>query len=97
MITPGGIQVDGTLDADGSPNMTFGAQWSSAAARTPNGWTITEMAVPFKHLPFRWSERVIMGFKVARFISGTSEELDFPEILPETTPHLSQFQTIQSS
>ncbi len=96
MITPGGIQVDGTLDANGTPNTAFDAQWSSATARTPGGWT-AEMAVPCKRLPFRWSEQVVMGFKVARFISRKSEEIDFPEIDPGRAPPLSQFQKIRFS
>ncbi len=95
-VTPGGVQVDGTLDANGDPNTAFDTKWSSAAVRTSSGWT-AEMAIPFKRLPFRWSEQVVMGFKVARFISRTSEEVDFPEILPDKAPQVSQFQKVRFS
>jgi CubicO group peptidase (beta-lactamase class C family) len=96
MVTPGGVQVDGTLDANGDPNMAFDTQWSSATARTPDGWT-AEMAIPFKRLPFRWSPQVVMGFKVARFVGRKSEEVDFPAILPDKAPQLTQFQKVQFS
>jgi CubicO group peptidase (beta-lactamase class C family) len=96
LVTPSGLQADGTLDANGSPNTAFDMQWSSAARRTADGWT-AEIAVPFKRLPFPWNEQVVMGFKVARFISRKSEEADFPEIVPGRAPHLAQFQKIQFS
>jgi len=94
MVTASGIQVDGTLDANGGPNLDFNAQWLSAARRTADGWTAT-MAIPFKVLPFSWAERVVMGFKVARFISHKSEEVDFPELAPDRGPQLTQFQQVQ--
>jgi CubicO group peptidase (beta-lactamase class C family) len=96
MVTPNGIQVDGTLDANGSPNTALDLKWSSATVRTPDGWT-AEMSIPFQALPFPGSQQVVMGFKVARFLSRTSEEADFPEIAPDRGPHLSQFQKIQVS
>jgi CubicO group peptidase (beta-lactamase class C family) len=96
LVTPGGVQVDGTLDANGDPNTAFDTQWSSATARTPGGWTAA-MAIPFKRLPFKWNEQVVMGFKAVRFVSRKSEEVDFPEILPEKAPQLTQFLKIQFS
>ncbi len=96
MVTPGGVQVDGTLDPNGSRNTSFDTKWASATARTDNGWT-AEMAIPFARLPFRRNERVVMGFKIARFISRISEEVNFPAIGPETVPHLSGFQKIEFS
>jgi CubicO group peptidase (beta-lactamase class C family) len=96
MVTPSGIQADGILDANGSPDTLPDLQWSSAVARTPDGWT-AEFAIPFRILPFPAGPQVVMGFKVARFISHTNQEVDFPEIQPDRAPHLSQFQKVQFS
>ena len=96
MITPKGNQVDGTLDANGGPNLDFNAQWTSAAKRTVDGWIAT-MAIPFKALPFHSDDQVEMRFKVARLISRRSEEVDFPEIVPGKGPQLTQFQPVQFS
>ena len=96
MVTAGGVQVDGTLDTNGDPNMAFDTQWSSATARSPDGW-VAEMAIPFKSLPFRGNRQVVMGFKAARFVSRKSEEVDFPEIQPGKAPQLTQFRKIEFS
>ncbi len=96
LVNPLGVQSDGTLNAEGSPNATFNAEWSSAARITDNGYE-AEMAIPFTRLPFVWKENLTMGFKVARFISRISEEVDFPEIHPDRGQHLSQFQKIEFS
>lgn len=93
LVTPNGTQVDGTLNAGGSPNTEFDTQWTSAATRTADGWIAT-MAIPFKRLPFHWADHVVMSFKVARNISRKSEEVDFPEISPNRA-HLAQFQPIE--
>src|SRR5262249_427462 len=93
MVTAGGAQVDGTLDANGSANTDFNARWSGAAKRTADGWSAT-MAIPFKVLRFRASERVAMSFKLVRFISRRSEEVDFPEIVQGLGPQLTQFRKI---
>lgn len=94
MLTAGGAQVDGTLDANGSANLDFNTQWSGEAKRTNDGWIAT-MAIPFKALPFRWGEQVVMSFKVARLISRKSEEVDYPEIVQGHGPQLTQFQTVE--
>ncbi len=96
LVNPRGVQSDGTLNADGSPSVTFNTEWSSAARITDDGYA-AEMAIPFTCLPFVWKENLVMGFKVARFISRKSEEVDFPEILPDGGGHLSQFQKIELS
>jgi hypothetical protein len=96
MITPRGVQTDGTLSSSGSHNVIFITEWSSAARLTRDGWT-AEMAIPFKNLPFSWQDRVVMGFKVSRFISRKAEEVDFPEILPQRTSQLAQFTKIEFS
>jgi len=93
MVTAGGAQVDGTLDANGSANTDFNARWSGAAKRTADGWSAT-MAIPFKVLRFRATERVPMSFKFVRFISRKSEEVDFPEIVPSHGPQLTQFRKV---
>src|SRR5207302_300239 len=94
MVTAGGVQVDGTLDANGGPNTDFNTDWQGAAKPTADGWTAT-IAIPFKRLPFRWGQRVTMSFKVARFISRKSEEDDSPEIIQGRGPQLTQFQRIE--
>jgi len=96
LVNPRGVQTDGILDAHGSPNMIYNMQWSGAARRAADGWT-AEMAIPFRNLAFTWKEKVVMGFKVARFISRNLEEVDFPEILPQRAPHLTQFAKIEFS
>jgi hypothetical protein len=78
LVTPGGVQVDGTLDANGDPNTAFDTQWSSATARTPGGWTAA-MAIPFKRLPFKWNEQVVMGFKAVRFVRKSAAAYPIPE------------------
>jgi len=93
MMTAGGAQVDGTLDANGSANTDFNARWSGAAKRTSDGWIAT-MAIPFKALRFRGNERVAMSFKLVRFINRKSEEVDFPEIVQGQGPQLTQFQKV---
>jgi CubicO group peptidase (beta-lactamase class C family) len=92
LVTPRNIQADGTLSADGNPNMAFDATWKSATSIGKRGW-IAEMAIPLGSLPFQGSDRVTMSFKLARFISRKSEETDFPEIDPQK-PNLEQFQKI---
>ena len=94
LVTPKGNQVDGTLDANGGPNLDFNARWSSAAKQTADGW-ISTMAIPFKALPFHWDDQVEMRFKVARLISRRSEEVDFPELVPAKGPQLTQFQPVR--
>lgn len=94
LVTPKDNQVDGTLDANGGPNLDFNARWSSAAKQTADGWIAT-MVIPFKALPFHWDDQVEMRFKVARLISRRSEEVDFPEIIPGKGPQLTQFQPVQ--
>lgn len=96
MITPGGVQIDGTLDANGDSNTTFDTQWSSAATRMPDGW-VAEMAIPFRSLPFRGNRHVVMGFRVTRFLSRKSEEVDFPEVQPDNGLELTQFRKIEFS
>ena len=91
MVNPFGVQVDGTLDAAANPDIQLDLVWQSAANRTPTGY-IVEMAIPFHNLRFPKKEILTMGFKIARFISRKSEEVDFPEYRPERGAALTQFQ-----
>jgi len=96
LVTPLGAQTDGILNADGSPGLTFNTQWSAAAKLTDFGYTV-ETAIPFKNLAYNWNKELTMGFKIARLISRKSEEVDYPEILLDRGPHISQFQKIKIS
>lgn len=97
MVAAGGQRTDGTLTSkDGNINVILNLHWSSATVKTSDGWT-TEMSIPFKHLPFSWSRKIIMRFKVARYISRLREEVNCPPVNPEVTPHFSQFQQIEFS
>ncbi len=96
LVNPRGVQSDGTLDGEGSPDFTFNSRWSSAAKLTDEGYS-AELSIPVRSLPFQWKKNVRMGFKVARLISRKSEEVDFPAILPDRGSHLSQFQKIELS
>lgn len=96
MANPLGIQMDGTLNADASPDITLDMVWVSAGQVTAHGYTV-EMAIPFESLRLPPQEDVVMGFKAARTISRKSEEVDFPEFHPEGGPALGQFQKIRFS
>jgi CubicO group peptidase (beta-lactamase class C family) len=96
LVTPLGVQTDGKLNADGSPGLTFNTQWSAAGKITDFGYT-AEIAIPFKNLPYSWEKELTMGLKVARLISRKSEEIDYPEIMPDRAPHISQFRKIKIS
>ena len=96
LVNPLGVQSDGTLNMDGNPSVTANRQWQSAVKHTQEGYS-AEMAIPFWELSYPWNEDLVMGFKVARFISRKGEEVDFPEILPDRDIHLSQFQKIRLS
>ena len=93
LSNPLGIQMDGTLDAAASPDAMLDLVWQSAGKRTPDGYVI-EMAIPFRNLRFPKKETLTMGFKIARYISRKSEEVDFPEYRPERGAALTQFQKI---
>lgn len=80
-MTSLGEKTDGTLNADGSPGLTFSTQWSAAAKLTEFGYSM-EIALPFKNLAYDWQKELIMGFKIARLISRKGEEVDYPAVLP---------------
>ncbi|MCA9735411.1 MAG: serine hydrolase [Deferribacteres bacterium] len=97
MVNPFGNQIDGTLNMDGHPGLNFSETWMSAGKKTDDGYSV-ELAIPFSSLPYHFDRKnAIMGFKVARFISRKSEEVDYPEFQRNDVPHLSQFQKIQFS
>ncbi|MBN2091363.1 carbohydrate binding family 9 domain-containing protein [candidate division KSB1 bacterium] len=96
MLNPYGIQVDGTLNSDADPDITLDLVWSSIGKLTSEGYC-AEIAIPFKSLRFPDSEKLVMGFKVARNISRKSEEVDFPEYQPARGAALAQFQKIAFS
>ena len=96
MANPLGIQVDGTLDAAAEPDILLDLVWQSAGRRTADGYVV-EMVIPFRNLRFSQKETLIMGMKIARFISRKSEEVDFPEYRPERGAALTQFQKIALS
>jgi hypothetical protein len=95
-INPLGIQMDGTLNADGQPEITQDMIWKSAGVLSDDGYS-AEIAIPFKTLRFTSKDNVVMGFKIARLISRKSEEVDFPEFHPEKGAALAQFQKIELS
>ena len=94
LVNPLGVQMDGTLDANASPDIILDMLWESAGQRTPEGYTV-EMRIPFSSLRFPAKEILTMGFKVARNISRKSEEVDYPEYRPEWGAALAQFQKIR--
>lgn len=97
MVNPAGCQLDGTLNMGGSPTLCFSTNWESAGKKNENGYTI-EMKIPFAAFPLlKQSNSIVMGFKIARFISRSEEEFDFPEFDRENKAHLSQFQKISFS
>jgi hypothetical protein len=96
MLNPHGIQVDGTLNSDADPDLTLDLVWSGFSKLTSAGYS-AEIAIPFKSLRFPNTEKIIMGFKVARNISRKSEEVDFPEFQPARGAALAQFQKIEFS
>jgi hypothetical protein len=96
MSNPLGVQADGTLDAAAEPDILLDLVWQSAGKRTPDGYVV-EMAIPFRNLRFPRKDTLMMGFKIARFISRKSEEVDFPEYRPERGAALAQFQKITLS
>ena len=81
-MTPGNIRSSGALDNDNKPQLTVDMKWESRASVVANGW-IAEMAIPLRILAFQGSDRVIMSFKVARFISRKAEEENLPEMKPD--------------
>lgn len=96
MANPLGIQVDGTLDAAAEPDILLDLVWQSAGKKTVDGYVV-EMAIPFRNLRFPKGDTLTMGFKIARFISRKSEEVDYPEYQPERGAALTQFQKISFS
>ena len=94
MINPRGIQTDGTLNSDASPDVTLDMIWSCASKITADGYSV-EISIPFESLRYPSKDVVTMGFKVARNISRKSEEVDFPEYHPEKGAALAQFQKIK--
>ena len=94
LVNPFGVQSDGTLNVAGSPDFTFNAHWLSAGKRTDSGYT-AEIAIPFNEIAYSWEKELTMGFKITRLISRKSEEVDYPEIIPDRAPHLSQFTKIK--
>jgi CubicO group peptidase (beta-lactamase class C family) len=92
LVTPGGVRVNGTLDANGSVTPTTGLTWSSAVKRGSAGYTV-EMVIPLAQLAYGGGDRVGMAFKAVRSISRGSEEVDSPAIDPER-PHVAQFRRI---
>lgn len=90
MANPLGIQVDGTLDALAEPDILLDLVWQSAGKMTTDGYVV-EMAIPFRNLRFPQRDTLTMGFKIARFISRKSEEVDFPEYQPSRGAALAQF------
>ena len=93
MTNPLGVQADGTLNASADPDILLDMVWESAAQITADGYTV-EMAIPFTNLRFPKKDTLVMGFKIARFISRKSEEVDFPEYNPQRGASLTQFQKI---
>src|ERR1019366_4387279 len=75
LVTPGGVRVSGTLDANGSITPTNGLVWKSAVKRGREGYTV-EMRIPLAQLAYARGDAVGMAFKVARVISRRSEEVD---------------------
>ena len=90
---PLGVQNDGTLNAEASPDGSPDFIWQCAGSINSDGYSI-EFAIPFETLRFPEKEELTMGFKVARQITRNSEEVDFPEFNPEKGSALGQFQKI---
>lgn len=93
---PFGNQSDGMLDSDAEPDARQDWIWKSQGRLHDSGYTV-EMAIPFRSLRFPAGDTLTVGFKVARFISRRSEEVDFPEYYPDRGAALGQFQKIQLS
>lgn len=91
---PSGGQIDGNLDMDGSPNMTFSTKWNCTATVNDNHYVV-EMAIPFRDLPFDWQkDSVKMSFKLVRFDAANGAEYDYPKFSRGNASHLSQFEQI---
>src|ERR1017187_9283263 len=92
LVTPGGVRLSGTLDANGSITPTTGLNWKSSVKRGSAGYTV-EMRIPLAQLAYARGDTVGMGFKAVRVISRRSEEDDSPPIDPDR-PHVAQFRRI---
>jgi len=66
LITAGGAQLDGLVDAAGNPSTDWDGAWSVATRRTAEGWT-AELAIPARNLHFR--RGAAFGFNIARQIA----------------------------
>jgi hypothetical protein len=82
LVTPKNVRASGTLDDNNRPKFALNLKWESRAGIVDGGW-IAEMVIPMRSLAFQGSDRVTMSFKVARFISRKSEEVNLPEMKPE--------------
>ena len=66
MTNPLGTQTDGRISDDGrSSDTAWDADWSSAAMRTPYGWS-AEMAIPLKSLQYRSGPNQSWGINFGR-------------------------------
>jgi CubicO group peptidase (beta-lactamase class C family) len=82
LVTPRNVRSSGVLDNDNKPQLTVDMKWESRASIVADGW-IAEMAIPLRSLAHEGGSRVIMSFKVARFISRKGEEENLPEMQPD--------------
>jgi hypothetical protein len=90
---PGGVQKDARLADNGRTiDDTWDAQWMSAGARTPGGWT-AEIAIPFETLKYRPGQNKTWGLGITRFIPRNLET-DTWSAPMESYLRVSQFGTI---
>ncbi len=96
ICNPLGIQMDGTVDSEGTIDTSLDLVWTSRGRTTPDGYEV-EAAVPLKSLRFPGRPEMTIGLTAYRYIGRKSEESYCPEYRPGSGSLLSQVRRVTLS
>jgi hypothetical protein len=91
---PLGVQLDGVTTEGQGEDWSFDAQWTSEGRMTDDGYVV-RMAIPFRSLRFRRTERQTWGVALARVIRRNNERAYWPHITRRVKGFVPQFATLE--
>jgi hypothetical protein len=73
-VNPNGTRYDAVVRNEEGTDPDWDEQWSAAATRSPDGWSV-EIAIPFKTLRFDRDHAQVWGLNFERVIKRKNEEV----------------------
>jgi hypothetical protein len=92
-VTAAGVQTDGTVASEVTPDASWDGLWQSAVGRTDSGW-VAEMRIPFTTIRHGGARPDGWGLNFARKIERRQEIAFWQPVDPERAFHVSEMGTL---